>query len=1015
MARDFLSDSILAGVPILEGYRVLAPCFVFCRLGVGGMGAVFRGRHLNLDIEVAVKCMKGQVSGDESDFISRFQREARLAASVNHPNLTRVYDVCERHGLHYIVMEYVLGETARERVERKGRLDPDEAAALMLDASRGLAAAHALGVVHRDVKPDNLLVSTAGDVKVADLGLAKAAGGDDTVTTGTHVVMGTPQFMPPEQFEGAAKVGPAGDVHALGATLYFLLLGENPFPGASSTEVWRRVCLEPFPDLVEQRPDLPEQLVAMVRRATAKDPADRYPDAMAFAADLEDFLAGRSVTLADPDAGQATARCSALSPPPRAAMSAIKEALSSGALQDSIPPTELQTQPEVATKTNIGSRPRRVPAALGAAAAVLVLAGLAFTLGGGGGDPGLDSEMLFRQAQSDLRSEGTQDIGIRKLEEIFARDPGFQEVRPALASALRSKADRLRATGDLGLALEVVDRARGLQDSVGMSELRAEIAGGIREKLDASVRLQEEPGEAMHGPVVAVLGTVGYPGTVTVTVGEVEVPLRDGSFERALELEDGSHTVKILVRESHGITVERELAFTLDSTAPQLVVDPFAGWAQSPILLTGRVTDMTVTTLTVDTGRVVVGKDGKWEIALSLEDGAHDVVVVAEDQAKNRTEQRLTLRVDSTGPEVRISQPEEGVLTKADQLTLVARVGDGGSLASVTVGGRTVEPDAEGMVRAECPLEEGSQRLLIVARDHAGNETRREVAVRCDRTAPKIEILSPAPGSRVPPGNLQVRLRYEDDHPGIVEVLGRKFEVEPGEQTLELTGLGGGEKVLTATATDAAGNQAPSARRDVHVHSWCESCERSGSCPGCKGAERDEACSDCRGARKTVTPCGGCRGGVLPCPDCKRGQRAAPCGGCAGSGNVPCARCRGGGQLRQRCDNCRGRGTIGQIGPVPIPCPGCGGDGEKERPCDRCQQKGVQPCRSCRGRGNQIQRCLSCRGRGTRGPCGICRGTGEIHSPCVRCEGKGRVPRTCSSCQGSGTCPDCHGKTWREQ
>ena len=197
------NDELLANVTEIAGSKVLPPCVILAKIGQGGMGAVYRARHLNLDIDVAVKVLKPQLVADDPQFISRFRREGQSAAKIRHQNVLGVYDVAESGGLHYIIMELVVGETARQRVERKGPLAVGEALQLIYEAALGLGEAHRLGFVHRDIKPDNLLVSNSGQVKVADLGLAKPTlgGGGQSLVSSPYQIMGTPSYMPPEQWE----------------------------------------------------------------------------------------------------------------------------------------------------------------------------------------------------------------------------------------------------------------------------------------------------------------------------------------------------------------------------------------------------------------------------------------------------------------------------------------------------------------------------------------------------------------------------------------------------------------------------------------------------------------------------------------------------------------------------------------------------------------------------------------------------------------------------------------------
>ena len=174
---DLSADPLLGNVPVCEGYKVLGGVVLYQKLGHGGMGAVYKGRHLRLNIDVAVKVMAApaSVTPDQADaFVKRFIREAQTAAAVSHQNLIRVYDVNAESGLHFLIMDFVDGESAGERLKRKGKLTEEEAVEICLGASEGLAEAHRKGIVHRDVKPDNIMIDRDGRVRVTDLGLAKA-------------------------------------------------------------------------------------------------------------------------------------------------------------------------------------------------------------------------------------------------------------------------------------------------------------------------------------------------------------------------------------------------------------------------------------------------------------------------------------------------------------------------------------------------------------------------------------------------------------------------------------------------------------------------------------------------------------------------------------------------------------------------------------------------------------------------------------------------------------------------
>ena len=301
---DLDSDPLLQNLPDGGEGKLLDRRYeLFEVLGAGGMGTVYRGRQRHLEREVAVKCLDPRLVQRDPKAVERFHREGRAAERIEHPNVVRVHDVAESEGLHYLVMEYVDGEDVRERVRRSGPLALGEALRIALDVARGLAAVHKAELVHRDLKPGNVLVSKAGVVKLADFGLAKGPEelGELTVTGSS---MGTPRYMAPEQFGGAKHAGPRADVYALGATVYFLLTGRDGVEGDSFVEIMERVRSEPFPRLREARPDAPRELDELVARCTAQDPDRRPADAGAVVRELEGLLLGSTVA-PPPDPGEA--------------------------------------------------------------------------------------------------------------------------------------------------------------------------------------------------------------------------------------------------------------------------------------------------------------------------------------------------------------------------------------------------------------------------------------------------------------------------------------------------------------------------------------------------------------------------------------------------------------------------------------------------------------------------------------------------------------------------------------
>jgi serine/threonine protein kinase len=248
------------------------------QLGHGGMASVYAARDTGLDRTVAVKVLADNLAGDE-DLRRRFLREARLAARLSHPNVVNVFDAGEDDGQPYIVMELVEGETLAER----GRVPPDEARGLALQAARGLAHAHEAGLVHRDIKPGNLLLRRDGTLKIADFGIARAA--ETTALTQAGTVLGTAAYLAPEQALGE-EVTPAADVYSLGAVLYELLTGRPPFEFdslADLAEKQRAMAIAPVRELT---PQVPRDLEDLVMRCLARNPSYR-PTAEELVRELE--------------------------------------------------------------------------------------------------------------------------------------------------------------------------------------------------------------------------------------------------------------------------------------------------------------------------------------------------------------------------------------------------------------------------------------------------------------------------------------------------------------------------------------------------------------------------------------------------------------------------------------------------------------------------------------------------------------------------------------------------------
>ncbi len=280
----------------LEG-RTLGKCRLLKRLGRGGMGDVYLAEHQFLQKRVAVKVLPPEMTRND-ELLARFHREAVAAARLDHANLVHVHDVGEEDGHRYIVMQYVEGRNLQDILQEQKRVEPREAARICLEAARGLQAAHDAGIIHRDVKPANILVSVRGEVKLADFGLALDVDAKAPITL-AGAIMGTPQFLSPEQADGR-RADPRSDLYSLGVCLYTMVTGHRPFTGESHMSVLYKQLHEIPRNPLELDPTLPPALVEIVLRALEKSPERRYAKGEDLARDLERFLHGPAPTLRVP-------------------------------------------------------------------------------------------------------------------------------------------------------------------------------------------------------------------------------------------------------------------------------------------------------------------------------------------------------------------------------------------------------------------------------------------------------------------------------------------------------------------------------------------------------------------------------------------------------------------------------------------------------------------------------------------------------------------------------------------
>lgn len=252
----------------------------------GAMGIIFKGEHKDGRV-VALKVLPTQMVREPQD-IERFKREVETITSLVHPNIVRVFDFGQDEDFYYYAMEFLDGRSLRELVQDRGHLSPYHAAEIVRDAARGLAYAHQHGVIHRDVKPSNVMICKDGSVKLVDFGLAFQKTSD--VLTATGISLGTPAYMSPEQIEGGRnEINERSDIYSLGVTLYEAAAGQRPFEGDNQYDVMKRVLFDVPRPAHEANPGIPAQLSQIIAKAMAKHPADRYARVVDMITDLERF------------------------------------------------------------------------------------------------------------------------------------------------------------------------------------------------------------------------------------------------------------------------------------------------------------------------------------------------------------------------------------------------------------------------------------------------------------------------------------------------------------------------------------------------------------------------------------------------------------------------------------------------------------------------------------------------------------------------------------------------------
>ncbi|HIS17641.1 MAG TPA: Stk1 family PASTA domain-containing Ser/Thr kinase [Candidatus Coprovivens excrementavium] len=271
---------------IMKGQKINDRYQIIKSIGEGGMANVYLAYDTILDRDVAVKVLRGDLSNDEK-FVRRFQREALNASSLSHPNIVEVYDVGDDNGQYFIVMEYIEGKNLKDLLKKRGKLTTSEVVDIMSQIADGLSVAHDSYIIHRDIKPQNIMILENGLVKITDFGIAMAM--NATQLTQTNSVMGSVHYLPPEQASGKGSTLKS-DIYSMGILMYELLTGKLPYRGDNAVEIALKHLKEPLPSIRDELPDLPQSVENIILKSAAKNPKNRYNDAREMYEDLKTCL-----------------------------------------------------------------------------------------------------------------------------------------------------------------------------------------------------------------------------------------------------------------------------------------------------------------------------------------------------------------------------------------------------------------------------------------------------------------------------------------------------------------------------------------------------------------------------------------------------------------------------------------------------------------------------------------------------------------------------------------------------
>ncbi len=759
----------------VRGYRIER------KLGEGGMGAVFEATQLQLKRRVAIKVLPPAMARDQS-LIERFSREAQILASLDNAYIVPIFDMFTHMGLFFIVMGYAGGGSVKQLL-RKGTLSESRAATLTYQAALGLHAGAQEGIVHRDIKPDNLLLTRKGRLKIADFGLAKADGGGSALTR-TGSVMGTPPYMSPEQWEDGRKTDHRSDLYSLGCAFYEMLVGAPPFTGTTPANFLKAHLMEKIPDVRASRPDLAPETARILSRLLAKDPSARFADGQELARALQPLL-GSTDPVSGSDLG----------------------------IELGVPTQEMPTVLEQPP------RKRKLWAWLVAIVCLLLLPGLLFhgplrdalfsTEPGPPPDPGPEQP---QGTQAD-----PQPVGAVRFVQLTPATNQTLTSSPVLVSG-KLVADAGALPGTLSIDGQPVTIgpdgrfSHPLELADGRHTVRLQ-AGAHEQELAFSVDTTPPEISKLLPDALRVKGPA-FPFEVLVVAddvaevriaGEVVVATVAHRYRTTLERPHGAHPIEVVARDLAGNQDTKSWTVEVDSEGPVIeVLSPAQGTvldvAEVQVRLRCDAPDLAALTVS---GQPVVADGKDYSIVIPVGPGETSLELIARDQVGNETRDQLLVRLEPTVESFGFVSPAEGALFAGGEVEvwLQAQLPE---VARVTVSGVEAARDGDAY-RAVLTLAHGSHLLEARAMRPDGSYLQAARRVRVDLRDPELHFLRPLSGDALA-GPVAVALRVEDDELVSVTVAGVEARNLGDSWEVELE-LAEGEHQLEAVATDRAGHE----------------------------------------------------------------------------------------------------------------------------------------------------------------------------------------------------------------